>query len=384
MTVAPEPFEDRPTTGGGVSVVSRIGTGRIGSVFALVWLIYLWQPLQDAWGAQPTGVAVAGVAGLLAFGVVWAGWFVWWRARRINHHPVPARLVWVFLAVEVALLMLAVPAVHQDVLAGALYLGVAAVMTLPARQGSLVVFTLVATSVLLPRLLPGWTTTDELVPELLLGCLAAYGVSQILARNGELARAREQLVELAVSQERERLARDVHDILGHSLTVITVKAELVGRLLEDSGPEHQRTRREVADLEELARAALADVRATVAGTREISLAGELASARQALAAAGIEADLPVSIEDVPLRSRELFAWTLREAVTNVVRHSAARHCTVTLGAEALQVIDDGRGGGTGPGGTGLRGLCARAEAADAQVESGPLPHGGFRLRVSAP
>jgi len=174
----------------------------------------------------------------------------------------------------------------------------------------------------------------------------------------------------------------VHDILGHSLTVITVKSELVGRLLEDTG--HDRARREVAELEQLARSALADVRSTVAGTREVSLAGELAAARRALDAAGIDADLPGSVELAPPAHRELFAWALREGVTNVVRHSAARRCVVTLDGRALEVCDDGRGVGVaGGGGTGLHGLRARAEATGATLHCGPT-RPGFLLRVEVP
>ncbi len=204
----------------------------------------------------------------------------------------------------------------------------------------------------------------------------------MLLRNAQLTRARELVVDLAVSRERERVARDVHDILGHSLTVITVKTELVGRLIEGTGPERART--EVAEIEQLARGALADVRATVAGTREVSLAGELAAARRALDSAGIEAELPLSVEGAPAAHRELFAWTLREGITNVVRHSAARHCRVHWDADCLEVVDDGRGVGVTAAGTGLAGLRARAEAAGARLESGSVPGGGFRLRLVVP
>ncbi len=98
-----------------------------------------------------------------------------------------------------------------------------------------------------------------------------------MLRSMELTAARKEFAELAVQEERNRFARDLHDILGHSLTVITVKAELAGRLIE-ANPE--RAAAEVADVEQLARAALADVRAAVAGYRELSLAGELVAARR--------------------------------------------------------------------------------------------------------
>jgi two-component system sensor histidine kinase DesK len=231
---------------------------------------------------------------------------------------------------------------------------------------------------------PGWESLDDFIPQLLLATFAAYGVGQVLKRNVELAQARAQLVGLAVTQERERLARDVHDILGHSLTVITVKTELAGRLLEavPESPALARARAELTDAERLAREALADVRATVSGMRQLSLIGELAAARQALDAAGITADLPSAVDDVPARYRELFAFALREGVTNVVRHSGARRCVVVLTEDSLEVRDDGRGSAGDGGGSGLSGLRERAAAAGARVEVGQAPEGGFLLRVT--
>jgi two-component system sensor histidine kinase DesK len=259
-------------------------------------------------------------------------------------------------------------------------------MTLPGRQVLGVVGGLTVAAVLLPRVVPGWTSLDGFIPDLLLATFAAYGVGQVLKRNVELAHAREQLVELAVAQERARLARDVHDILGHSLTVITVKTELAGRLLEDAGsdPRLDRARAEVADVEALARAALADVRATAAGTRTVSLPGELADGRRALAAAGITADLPIATDEVPARYRELFAWAVREGITNVVRHSGASWCGVRLSATGVEVRDDGRGPGPAAGGTGLAGLRERAAAAGGRLDTGTSPEGGFLLRIVVP
>lgn len=124
---------------------------------------------------------------------------------------------------------------------------------------------------------------------------------------------RQENARLAVEEERGRLARDIHDILGHSLTVITVKAELAGRLLD---VDVERARGEIASLEALAREALADVRGAVVGVRDISLAGELARAKAALAAAGIDSTIPNAVDDVDPSLKELFAWTVRESVTN--------------------------------------------------------------------
>ena len=129
--------------------------------------------------------------------------------------------------------------------------------------------------------------------------------------------------------------------------MITVKAELAKKLM-DVDPE--RARAEIDDLERLSRDALADVRRAVEGYRELTLPGELARARTALAAAEIEADLPNSTDDVPTDRRELFAWTIREGVTNVIRHSHAQHCTVVLQPDCVEIRDDGVGpDGAAPG-----------------------------------
>src|SRR6185503_2008874 len=100
---------------------------------------------------------------------------------------------------------------------------------------------------------------------------------------------------------------------------------------------------EIADVERIARDALADVRATVAGYRAVSLANELSAARMALDAAGIEADLPTAVDNVPTERRELLGWAIREGVTNVVRHSGAEHCRVVVSGSGVEVVDDGRG-----------------------------------------
>ncbi|MDQ4502789.1 sensor histidine kinase [Sinomonas sp. ASV322] len=211
--------------------------------------------------------------------------------------------------------------------------------------------------------------------------LAALGRQAQTLR--ELRAAQDELAELAVAEERNRVARDLHDILGHSLTVIAVKAELAGRLVR---LDPDRAEREVADLEELARGALADVRATVHGYRGVSVATELAEARASLGSAGVAARLPTAADSVSAAHRELFGWVLREGVTNVVRHSGASACEVAMGEDWIQIDDDGvgpeRGGGTTPG-HGLDGLAERAKAAGLVLSVGRSDLGGFRLRVSA-
>jgi two-component system sensor histidine kinase DesK len=200
----------------------------------------------------------------------------------------------------------------------------------------------------------------------------------VVTRNIQLWQAHEQNLSLALDNERNRFARDLHDILGHSLTVITVKAELAQRLVD---VDPKRARAELADLERLSRDALADVRRAVSGYRELTLPGELARARAALAAAGIEPRLPQSTDDVRSELRELFAWTVREGVTNVIRHSGARSCEIVLTPTSAEIRDDGRGPGTGTDGSGITGLRERSAAAGATLVTRALKP-GFSLQVT--
>jgi two-component system sensor histidine kinase DesK len=220
---------------------------------------------------------------------------------------------------------------------------------------------------------------DEVFAMIVLG-LGMIAVFSLVRGNSELREAREELARMAVTAERERLARDLHDVLGHSLTTITVKAGLARRLLERGDDE--RAAVEVADVERLGRQALADVRSTVAANRVTSLAQELAGAREALRAAEITADLPLAVDDVPAERQQAFAHVVREGVTNVIRHSGAGTCTVRLTPESVEVVDDGAGGpaATAPG-TGISGLGERLAAIGGRVEAGPLPGGGYRLRA---
>lgn len=221
-----------------------------------------------------------------------------------------------------------------------------------------------------------------------------FGLNRQMRTVRELRQAQSEVARLAVVEERTRFSRDMHDVLGHSLTVVTVKSELARRLVT---LDPARAEEEIADIERLSRAALTDLRAAVAGYREMSLSAELAAAQTALAAADIEAHLPRNGEIVRPELREVFGWVLREGVTNVIRHSGAENCWVDLTEDSLVVADDGRGAGmvgivgadgipiTAPiaerGGTGLDGLVARALSAGARVVAGPSIHGGFQLSV---
>ena len=233
----------------------------------------------------------------------------------------------------------------------------------------------------------GWDRDSGVSLSIFLAVLAVGGGMLASRRSKDLSAARRENARLMVEEERNRMARDLHDILGHSLTVITVKAELAGRLIEVA-PD--RAKSEIDALETLAREALSDVRRAVEGFREISLAGELARAREALTTAGIEPRLPRAVEAVPADLRELYAWGVREGVTNVIRHSRATSCTITIDRTGLRIADNGSGAhdssGTGAGngaGNGLRGLRERAAAVGGTLATRSV-ESGFEVHVSVP
>jgi two-component system, NarL family, sensor histidine kinase DesK len=191
---------------------------------------------------------------------------------------------------------------------------------------------------------------------------------------------------LALAAERERIGRDLHDILGHSLTAIAVKAGLAARLV-DVDPSAART--QLSEIEEVARQALTDVRATASGFRQVWLAGELACARSILLAAGIEARVPAPLPPLPDEISELFGYVVREAVTNVVRHSGATTCTIELTPASVRVVDDGIGREAPPAGTarrrsGLDGLAERVAAAGGELIVTHGPDGGTLVSATLP
>lgn len=185
-------------------------------------------------------------------------------------------------------------------------------------------------------------------------------------------------------QERLRLARDLHDLLGHSLSLITIKSQLAHRLLASGDTERAAT--EISDVERVARESLQDVRHAVDGYRQPGLTSALAGARAALAAAGIETTIEANAEALPTAVDAALAWAVREGVTNVVRHSHATTCSIRLtreGPEArLEITDNGPPASMNAPGNGLRGLEERAAARGGRVDAGPLPDGGFRLHMS--
>jgi len=200
----------------------------------------------------------------------------------------------------------------------------------------------------------------ELICAIIGACTVFFAV--INERNEALQRSREDARQLAVVAERERIARDLHDVLGHTLTLVAVKADLAAKLIER---DPAAARREIREIHESARGALADVRAALSGMRSTTLATELDQARRALGSAGIDCAATTAAVPLPPRIDVAMGYVLREATTNVIRHSAARRCRIDLqfdsDAVRLQVQDDGKGGGITPG-HGVKGMQQRLAA----------------------
>lgn len=254
----------------------------------------------------------------------------------------------------------------------------------------------VAALTIITGLAGGWGTTGTagMVAITLAVGLVTLSVGRMLDTNQKLRAAQAENARLAVAEavaeERLRFARDLHDLLGHSLSLIVLKSELAGRLQR---VDAERATGEMHDVEGVAREALREVREAVAGYRQPTLATELPGARIMLSAAGISCDVEDTAGDLPPDADAILAWTVREGITNVIRHSHARRCTIRVAqtdcATSVEIADDGDAVaptliGTGNGGNGLVGLAERAAAYGGYFHAGCRPTGGFRLFVSLP
>ncbi|HJV41836.1 sensor histidine kinase [Caulobacter sp.] len=207
--------------------------------------------------------------------------------------------------------------------------------------------------------------------------------ADIERKNQELALAHEEVRALATTAERERISRDLHDLLGHTLTLVAVKAELAARLVSRDAEAAEREMQSVATA---AREALAEVRTAVVGMKGASLAFELDKARQALAAANVSAEISAPAADSHPGAEAVLAMALREAVTNVIRHAGASRCEIRLDASpsalTLSIVDDGAGGRLIEG-SGVKGMRARLAAIGGALDI-KSDKRGTRLIATAP
>jgi two-component system sensor histidine kinase DesK len=372
--------DERPTLS--VGLLAPNARSVVGRGGALIWLAFVVFPVINAIGRHESvlghGLAIAGA---VLFVTAYVALVLCWRRRRSQ--TLAAALFAVLLVIAVALTAFD----HSGWGFLFIYCGACAAMmgTPPLGSYGVALCSVLAAGVSALGGASGGTAIGFAASTLGIGLLMLL-LRDLRIRNQELVEARAELARLAVARERERFARDLHDLLGHSLSVIALKAELAGRLLPEEPVDASR---EIADVENVARTALGEVREAVSGYRQPTLDGELAGARLALSTAGIH--VAVDRTDVALdpEVEAVLSWAVREGATNVIRHSGAEHCEVRIRASmteaSAEVIDDGVGS-TGPndGGSGLHGLAERARELRGRLESGPLDAGGFRLAVAVP
>lgn len=355
-----------------------------GNRLRFVWLVFLAIPVIQIAGTDPTPLEVI----LQAVGLV-AWMAIAFRTMSWPVRVLPAggslrgALPWVGALLGITVLLTVFGVSSWSVLfpAAAIF----TVRMLPSRW--LLIGVLVTSVVAVLGTLPGgvWTAVSVGGITFGLGVMMSM-IRATMEANVKLRAAQDELARLAVADERLRFARDMHDLVGHSLSVIALKAELAGRVAVERPEEAQE---HVADIERVARAALGEVREVVSGYRQPLLDAELAGARMALDAAGIELRVDQEPLDLAPELEAVLAWTVREGTTNVIRHSGATRCTIAVAtgpaASTVEVADDGRGTDAGvDGGNGLVGLRERVADVHGAVDAGPLSTGGFRLRVTVP
>ena len=338
-------------------------------------LAFLAFPLSDLLsGRLSASSEVVGAAGLVAFA---AGYLrLFWILPSITTER---RGEGGALLAALSALALGLSIAFSDEWLGLLvYLSIALALALPTRLALVGIGAVAAAAVAITGEL------DVAVQVIAFG-LILVAVRRLMELVRELEAARAQVAELAVREERLRLSRDMHDLLGHHLSLIALKSQLARKLM---GRDARAAEHEVRDIESVARSSLEEARAAVRGLRRASLAAELDAAREALEAAGLEVRVH-SAEPLPAGAETLLGFVAREGATNVIRHSGARRCEIVVrrvgDVAELEVRDDGAGGTTAAvEGSGLRGLAERMAEAGGTLEGGPADKGGFRLVARVP
>jgi two-component system sensor histidine kinase DesK len=344
-----------------------------GRFWSSVYLLFIWFPLLPFLDTEPPVHEIVLVAGgLLGFVACYlrVAWTALANPRR-NATPWSLGLLYV-------LWIVLVPSLGDQWLLISTYFTVAALVASVSRRAMFVGMAVIEAGYIGGLLYLGLSLSGTwwmpLQPVLFAGL-----IDMVQRFREERAKAEQ----LAVENERLRFSRDMHDIIGHSLSVMTLKTQLADRLIErDPG----QAREEIRQLEELSRQALEDVREAVNGYRALSLREELIRARQALAAAGIR--FAVVADDVPADAESLLAWAVREGTTNVVRHSRASHCEIKVFTDGdhvtAKVSDNGLGSGKAPSdGNGLRGLSERLDAVGGTLKQSATD-AGFVLLARLP
>ncbi|AWN21890.1 sensor histidine kinase [Deinococcus irradiatisoli] len=342
--------------------------GRFWRLFPLLWLLYLYFPLGELLeGSRPTDLKLLGTLGIVSFVWFWVQLYVQQGPRvRLARHP-GTHWRWVLGGYLWCLTLFAGFFLLQGYSASTFLVYGAAIAGFQGRFW-LAVAGLVGS--LAALFAPGVLGAEPLtffegLQVVVLATVATYGnhagfhQGQAQQRLAEMQREKEKL---AADAERERIARDLHDLLGHTLSVIVLKSELASKLAEK---HPARAAEEIREVERISREALSEVRAAVQGYRSSGLSAELARSKVALDAAGVRLILERAPLELPPATEAGMSMVLREAVTNVVRHARARTCTVSIeqrGAVYVLSVQDDGSGLAGPEGSGLTGMRERVRA----------------------
>jgi two-component system sensor histidine kinase DesK len=374
-----------------------------GILFTGVWLLYLIGPVVDLFtGHYSEPYKWTGLAIIVVFSATYVVLVPNWP--RPYRHALPGLAVLAALAATACIVYGGTGAVALWI-----FMSSATGLLVPSRRwaaraviGCIACYTLFSAT----SHVDSTDFLSDLLPVTFIG-FAMIGLRRQFQLTAELARAREEVAQLAANEERLRLARDMHDLTGQSLSMITLKSELAARLLGrlPGSADRDRARDEVEQVAAVSRQTLKDIREAISGYRRPTLAVEVITARTALASAGIaardDADLTMLSGTFDPDAESALAWCLREAVTNVVRHSSAKNCYIGLarraGSMSLTVRDDGTGHSpageqgakcflpaAGPHSSGLRGMSERLSAVGGTLEVRPDLHPGFSLTATVP
>ena len=346
-----------------------------------LWVLFaLPSEIQLARAADPE--AYAGAFAFLAWSVIW----VWFWARVIGRDHTGEVIA---LAGSTVILGLAAVAGPSPVGVGGIFV-FAFIMAGACFEWRTALWILLGLAILqaaaqIVRFEDPSQQVSSLLNSVLVGGVG-MGARLLWTAYSELTDAREEIARLAVSEERLRFARDVHDLLGQSLATIVLKTELIGRQLPADADDA--LRHEVDDVARVSRKSLGDLREAVAGYRRPTLPAEVTSARSALRAAGIAFAVEDQAGTLPADQDSVLAWCLREAITNVVKHSGARRCDVSLsrddGRVRMSIEDDGKGASALEGGSGLEGMRERVARAGGTFEVSNGGGHGVKLTVAIP
>ncbi|WP_235038140.1 sensor histidine kinase [Microbacterium sp. 18062] len=345
---------------------------RYGWLMAVVWMVFLVYPvLALASSSAPLAWRALGWAATAAFGVLYAtGFVIGMRAG----WGTPPRIVVVIFWTLVLCAVATSPAIGTQALSFVPFVMSYASYGLRGVwhwATTVLGVALVGAVIVLTGRLEGHLQLLVIV------ALLAVANSTNVWLIGRSVAADALRVELATSEERESVARDVHDLLGHSLTVIKLKAELAAQLVHR---DPDRAKAELDEVARLAAEAIVGVRSTVTEMRTPVLADQLAVSRSALEAAGVEVEVRGDPAAISPAQALPTGWIVREATTNVLRHSRARHVRIEVAPGSLAIEDDGVGV-SGDAGNGMRGMAERAHAAGASLRVDAVPAGGTRVSV---